>query len=342
MSRDPAGEEAVIPASPTSSALITAFAQNHSRQIAASGLAERMAAGELVSRRGAEALVLAVAESAWDRYRAIESSWVKLRRRMDQGGILSFADALRLQAELAYAERILSPAIEAGDIVTAAGTAGDGWQDEEVEAMVADLSEQASCRGEDRALADALASARIAGIDDLLALEAELRAVLPVHGIAGDSALCQAAGADGANSVFLGGLTIAEDSPIPESEPAESTEPPPPTTLRIVARLGADGRIEHAVELTDGERILPERRFLPGDARPGRWSQSSDVELDGVAIGQIRTRRMADGRVELGFRPARGEPIEPVLRYLPGDAPTGVWLRSSEIEVPHPGSTLES
>ena len=72
-----------------------------------------------------------------------------------------------------------------------------------------------------------------------------------------------------------------------------------------------------------------------------RWMVSSAVEVDGNPIGQIRTRRLADGRVELGFRNADGDPIAPDIRYLPADIPVGVWLRSSEIEVPPAELALE-
>ena len=38
--------------------------------------------------------------------------------------------------------------------------------------------------------------------------------------------------------------------------------------------------------------------------------------------------------VEMGFISAGGEAITPDIAYLPADLPTGVWLRSSEIDVP--------
>ena len=61
---------------------------------------------------------------------------------------------------------------------------------------------------------------------------------------------------------------------------------------------------------------------------------SSGIEVAGAEIGKIRTRRLADGRIELGFRSAAGEAIEPEIRYLPADLAVDVWLRSGEIEVP--------
>ena len=58
------------------------------------------------------------------------------------------------------------------------------------------------------------------------------------------------------------------------------------------------------------------------------------VTVEGSAIGWIRARRLADGRIETGFRSADGGLITPAIRYLPTGVPVGVWLRSSAIEVP--------
>ena len=55
-----------------------------------------------------------------------------------------------------------------------------------------------------------------------------------------------------------------------------------------------------------------------------------------VAIGKIRVRRLADGRVELGFRDAADEQIVPDIRYVPADPQVGVWFRSSEVIVRPP------
>ena len=92
------------------------------------------------------------------------------------------------------------------------------------------------------------------------------------------------------------------------------------------------------MELAGGEQVLPDMRFLAPTAAVGEWLVSGDVEVDGSAIGQVRARRVADGRIELGFVAADGEEIAPDLRYLPAgpDLPARVWLRSSEFELPPP------
>ena len=88
------------------------------------------------------------------------------------------------------------------------------------------------------------------------------------------------------------------------------------------------------MELTFGRRILPPERFLPADAPAGTWKLSGEVRVWPVPIGKIRARRLADGRVEMGFISADGRAITPDIAYLPADAPEGVWFRSSEIAVP--------
>ena len=156
-------------------------------------------------------------------------------------------------------------------------------------------------------------------------------------GVLIDSIVCAARGADGETFQFLNGLT-----PSPAATPRScscwaSLQPPgwtePPVRLRILARLGLDGRVEHAVELPGGEQVLPSSRYLAADAPVGEWRVSSDVEVDGQPIGKIRSRRLADGRTELGFLGAEGESVALDIRYLPADMPRGVWLRSGQIEV---------
>ena len=124
----------------------------------------------------------------------------------------------------------------------------------------------------------------------------------------------------------------------PEPPPAVEPEPEP-VQLRVIARLAEDGRLEHGVELASGEQILPQRRYFVADADDRRWFVSTDVEVDGGSIGMIRARRLDDGRVEFGFVDGEGNEVTPAARYLPAEMPDGVWLRSSEFEVPPPAPT---
>ena len=326
-------------ANASSSTLRKAFAEQYANAVAVSGLTDALAAGEAINPVAVEDLILGAAESASAQYASLAASWSALQERIAGGEALSFAEAFAVQSELAYAERILAPAVTAGAIVQASRAADLGWQDPGVQAMAAGLAAEASCGDGATALRDALDAAGAADVDGLLALDAELRAALPVYGLANDSALCAASGVDAANSRFLQLLSIAGSAELRQLlAPALAPEPPPapapsPPQLRIIARLGEDGRVELGVEFANGEQILPSVRFLPADAVVDEWRISSEITVDGASLGMIRIRRLADGRVELGFRSAGGDAIVPTIRYLPADIPAGVWFRSGEIEV---------
>ena len=48
---------------------------------------------------------------------------------------------------------------------------------------------------------------------------------------------------------------------------------------RINARQAEDGRIEFAFTPTDGERIAPQARYFPADARSNRWLRSTEIAI---------------------------------------------------------------
>ena len=264
--------------------------------------------------------MLGAAERTSAEYASLSGSWRGLQERVYGGNALSFAVAVVVQAQVAYAERVISPAVTAGEIVRAARAADLGWQDPGVRAMAADLARDASCRDGARALRGALEGSGVADIDGLLALDDELRAALPVYGLANDAALCAV---DAANYEFLESLSIADSSELRQLLGEESPQElaPSPHQLRIIARLGEDGQIEHGVELASGEQILPEMRHSPADAAVDEWWISSAIEVDGNSIGYIGSRRLADGRVELGFIRSDGEGATPDIRYLPRRPP---------------------
>lgn len=74
-------------------------------------------------------------------------------------------------------------------------------------------------------------------------------------------------------------------------------------------------------------------RYFPANVEHQRWLTSTPVEVEGVAIGNINARMLADGRIEFGFTPTDGECIAPSLRYFPANARVGRWLRSTEITI---------
>ena len=325
---------------PSSSALLKAAAPRYAALVRASGLPETLANGEAISPVAVEDLVLSLADGVSGSYAFLADSWRALLERVSSGGALSFEEATAVQSQLAYAENIIAPVVSAGEIVTAARAAELGWDDPDVQAM---LSGQPSCDTGDDPLSDPLALGGVEDADALVALDTEMRAALFAYIVAIDNVLCGIENVDAANSRFLERLdlghseqllAIIEPEVLPEPEP--EPEPEPPIGLRIMARVGDSGRVEHGVELVSGFQILPVGRFLPADTPVGRWYTTQDVELDGSSIGQINSRRRADGRIELGFRTADGERVIPDIAYLPANPDTGVWYRSSLIEVPAP------
>lgn len=321
-------------ANPSSSNLIRTFGQQYAASLSASGLTGGWLAKEAINPNMIEELWLDAAATASSRYASMAANWRSLLDRAEGEPALSYRDARTVHAQVAYAESIVAPAVAAGDIVTAARNADEGWEDADVGAMMAD---QSGCQPGENALRDALEAAGIDHVDELRALDAEMRLERPAHGLAVDQTLCAAGAADAELSRFLQRLSLNRSTELREvlgltpPAPAATSEP---HRLRIVVRLGDDGRLEHGVQLADGERILPPARFLPADAPVGSWRVSGDVEVQGSVIGNIRARHVAGGRSEVGFIGADGEAITPDIAFLPADAPVGVWFRSSEIEVP--------
>ena len=326
--------EPVNVANPSSSSLVRMFGQQYAASLSAAGLIDAWLAREVINPAAIEELWLDAADTASSHYASLAADWQSVTNRLRGPSPLSFRDARTLHSQIAYAESIIAPAVAAGDIVAAARSADDGWDDPDVRAMMA---EQSDCGPGKNALREALEAVGVNNIGEILALDAELRLERPVHGLAVDQTLCAAAAADAALSRFLERLSLDRSAQLRKMLGLTAPEPaatPEPHRLRIVVRLGDDGRLEHGVELADGERILPSARFLPADAPVGSWRVSGDIEVQGSAIGRIGARRVSGGRSEVRFVGADGEPIMPHIAYVPADAGVGVWFRSSEIEVP--------
>ena len=119
-------------ASPSSSNLLKAFGNQYASAIATSGLAQSLIKGEAISPLAVEELTLNTAETASAQYASLASSWQSLQDRVDDGETLSFTEAFTVQSQLAYAERIISPAATAAEILRAAQLADLGWEDPEI------------------------------------------------------------------------------------------------------------------------------------------------------------------------------------------------------------------
>ena len=319
----------------SSSALLKAFAHQYTAALSESGMTEALAAREAVNPIAIEESILEAAGAASSQYASMAASWRSLLERIEYGAALSYEEALRVQSQVAHAESIVAAAVTAGEVVTAARAADEGWEDPDVRSMMED---KRGCNPGVTALRDALEAAGAADIDELLALDAEVRAVRPVHGLAVDGALCGVQTVDAANSRFLQRLSIRHSPEFREmlglDTPPSPAPSPEPHRLRIIARLGNDGRLDSGVELASGEQVLRPKSLVHAHAIIGRWQMSGEVEVDGSPIGRIRGRRVAGGRFEMGFVDAEGEAIFPDIPYLPADLPVGVWFRSSEIAVP--------
>ena len=318
---------------PSSKTLLAAIGERFASADDVAGLRKALARGEAINPVTVEGSVLSMSRTALSQYASMADSWASLLDHVGAGGPLSFDEAFAVHSQLAYAERLISPAVTAGELVTAARAADRGWDDLEVKAMMDDYP---SCEPRSGALRGALEAAGVANHGDLLALDAEMRVARPIHGLAIDAALCAATEADRDNSLLLRRLSISSNLAIRRLVRPEAATAPAPEThrLRILARISDDGRIEHAVELDSGRRILPSPRFLDADAPAGTWQFSGDIRVWPHTVGKVRSRPLADGRVELGFISADGTAFTPDIAYVPAGAPTGVWFRTSEITVP--------
>ena len=94
-------------------------------------------------------------------------------------------------------------------------------------------------------------------------------------------------------------------------------------TVRIIARLQANGDIEFGLRTSLGSQ-LPRQRFFSSAIRDENWRRSSVVELsDGTEV-RIIARRDGVARVEFGVRidePRRE--FLPIRRYFPRSASVG-------------------
>ena len=290
--------EPVSVANPSSDALTEVLGDQFTNDVTASGLVDALGAGEVINPVTVEDMTLGAAQTAAARYASLAGSWSALQERIDNGEALSFEEAFAVHSQLAYAENIIPSAVTAGEIVEAARVADMGWETPEVQEMIAGLAQQASCGDEETALSAALEEARVADDEALLALDDELRAVLPVYSLANDSARCAASDVDAITSRFLQTLSIdGNDELLRLLMPRPSTvEAPAPHRLRIIAQLDENGRVEHGVELSDGEQVMPSARFLSPEAPPAPPSKDRPAEFTQAFVLQAIERYEETGK----------------------------------------------
>ncbi|MDE2745401.1 MAG: hypothetical protein OXI41_05380 [Chloroflexota bacterium] len=105
-------------------------------------------------------------------------------------------------------------------------------------------------------------------------------------------------------------------------------------TVRIIARLQADGDIEFGLRTSEGNQ-LPPRRIFSASITDNGWKVSSPIEVpDGTQV-RIIARRSGETRVEFGLR--IDEPRQvflPPRRLFSRSTPVDSWRVSSPIELP--------
>lgn len=112
-------------------------------------------------------------------------------------------------------------------------------------------------------------------------------------------------------------------------------------TVRVIARLHENGRIEFGLRDNAGD-LFPNARLFPPTITHENWLRSTPVELaDGTSV-RIIARRVGDTRVEFGLRidqPRRE--FLPSARFFPRSARVGRWLVSSPVTLPAPTPATE-
>ena len=346
-------------ANPSSTTLLEALGLHYVEGLAASGLIESVAAGNVITADRVDALVLAAADAAAAQYAPIAARWASLLERIEGGETLTFEEAFAVQSELAYVESVAFPLVTAGQTVRALRASEAGWADPAVRALARGLASEGSCRAPG-ALGDALARAGASDVDAALALDGELRGALAdfmasvdsgAYRLALNAALCAISGIDTSNFELMRTLGLLPSvvqamlaPELPAPEPPQPPPPPPapePLSLRIVAAPAEDGRVEFTVQLPNGAEIRPDLRFFGAEPEDRRWYFTSDVELGGASIGVVRARYVADGRIEVGFVDADGRVVRPDVRYLPAELTPGATVRTSIFEAPPPAPAGE-
>ncbi|MCY3806528.1 MAG: hypothetical protein OXG91_08565, partial [bacterium] len=140
--------------------------------------------------------------------------------------------------------------------------------------------------------------------------------------------------------MLLAGLVVASGALVSAPAAAQQPEDSDAAVVRIVARKGADGRVEFALQQrhddTWGQRQLPRSRFFPTTAPVDRWLTSSPLNLD-AAVVRIVARKGADGRVEFALQQRHddtwGQRQLPRSRFFPTTAPVDRWLTSSPLNL---------
>ena len=267
------------------------------------------------SADAAEEIVVLAGEAAARRIEQFSRDWVTL---LDPDRVISAEEALDVQAQLAFAQHVDAPLVEAAVLVLAKRDAEDGWDDPAVAAMLDAFAAGIDCRVDAGALSFS---------DGALRLES------PIYGYMLDRAYCGASTASDDHDLLLTGLDLDSNPVIPEPEvDVQPPTPPVVTVNRLLARVLPDGRVEFAADLSSGDRSLPRQRTLPVGAPADQWLRTGPIMHEGDELGRIYARRLGSGLVQATYVPD-GADMDTTSRWVvPEDAPVNAWLGSAELE----------
>ena len=267
------------------------------------------------SAETAERIVLRAGRAAARRIEQFNRDWADL---LEPGRVIAADEALQLHAELAFAQQIDTRLVAAAKLVLTSRDAEGGWSDPDVAAALSAFAAGIDCDVDSAALSFA---------------DGALRLQSPIYGYMLDSAYCGAFTASEDHDLLLTGLDLASNPVIPEPEVSEQAPAPEIVTgTRLLARVLEDGRVEFAVDLSNGERALPIQRLLPVGATVDRWLRTAPVTHEGEELGRVYARRLSNGLVQATYVPTDGNLADTSRWVLPEDAPVDAWLVSGELE----------
>ncbi|MCY3920903.1 MAG: PPC domain-containing protein [Chloroflexi bacterium] len=303
--------EVATPSAPTLEALLAILNAAHSETL----VNARFDAQHLQSAEAAEEIVVLAGEAAARRIEQFTSDWATL---LDADRVISPEEALDAQAQLAFAQHVDAPLVEAALLVLAKRDAESGWSNPEVAATLRAFAAGIDCRVDPGALSFS---------------DGALRLQSPIYRLMLDRAYCGASTASDDHDLLLTGLDLDSNPVIPEPEvDVQPPAPPVVTATRLLARVLSDGRVEFAADLSNGARSLPIQRRLPVGALVDQWLRTGPVAHDGEELGRIYARRLSNGLVQATYVPD-GADMDSTSRWVvPADAPVNAWLGSAELE----------
>lgn len=295
------------PAAPTLDALLETLNAAHRETLGQVGFD----ASHFLGAETAETIVVRAGRAAARRIEQFVDTWSGLT---DQHRVISATEALQIQSQLALAEHVDARLVEAAELVLMARDADAGWDDPAVAQARVAYARGIDCAPNASALAFG---------DDAL----RFTSLIYEHML--DRAYCGALAADDEHDYLLSGLDLARNPEIPVAEVVEQPALAPQVAVsRLLARVLDDGRIEFAVDLSNGDRVEPTERKLPANSAIDLWLRTSPVIFEGEELGRIYARRLDGGLVQATFVPTGADRDATPRWIMRDDAPVDAWLIS--------------